>query len=417
MSYSYALIQMLQCDQGMGNLIKIYDEDDVLSNLILVDLGAENGSRGYAQDAVNAVMNALKEMDASGHMKEAGLDMLVVSHQDYDHWSLIPDLQKKIKDALEDGTLDGFRLGGVVVGGREWRDAAVNGVYEFALEFNAEVLELPDGWSDYLEPAKGLKRLGQWEGVVFRTLAVNATINRKGSDLIRNGTSAVIVAEFGKWKVILPGDSTANTMGWINKIVTDWSNATGVSPIANTFVLSVPHHGALRTFADNFTSKNPKLSIGTAFAQNTSAAIVGASAGKVAKFKHPYKRVLDLLAHKAITRPAHDYVNYDEAYADWQVVAGSTKGIFTTMTSLTNPPARQSWEFRVDSSGALGARVIRLGGPPVRPSWRLGAEPGGPGRPVEEPRAPSGAMPEGEWILLAGPDEPGAGAGEPTPSG
>lgn len=416
MSFSYALIQMLQCDQGMGNLIKIYDSNQDLTNLVLVDLGAENGSRGYAQDAVTAVVDALEEMEYDG--QDAYLDMLVVSHQDFDHWSLIPDLHEKIKAALDDGTLESFQIGRVVVGGREWRDAAETAVFDFAVEFDAAVDELPDPWSDYLNPGAGATKIDDWEGVVFRTLAVNATVNRKGLDLIRNGTSAVIVVELGKWKVILPGDATANTMGWINKIVADWTKATGASPIANTFVLSVPHHGALRTFADNFTTKNPKLDIGTTFAQNTSAQIVGASAGKVAKFKHPYKRVLDLLAWKAGTkRAAHDYVNYDEAAGDWQVVPGSTKGIFTTMTSLTDPPARRSWQFRVNSAGALAAQVIRLGGPPEPPSWRLGAEPGGPGRPVEERPAERAVRPEGEWIELAGPDEPDAGADEPAPSG
>ena len=175
-------------------------------------------------------------------------------------------------------------------------------------------------------------------------------------DLERNGTSAVLGIQFGGVFVVIPGDATADTCGWINDNVFDkWKKAGKGNPVSPCRALGAPHHGALRTIADNFISTSrAKLGIATKFAKYVSAENVVASAGWYSKFKHPYKSVMLLLAVNAdADRAEHDFVWYDDTEADWKHVEDDERGIYTTITTLGDPPKRTGWSFLITPTGEI----------------------------------------------------------------
>lgn len=372
MAWGKSSLFVLHCDQGMGNLIKIYTtigSNLVLTNLALIDLGSEIRTKRYAGDAVDGVMDALREMNSGGVTPK--IDLLVLSHQDYDHWSLLPDLRGKIENEFPD-----FKVGQLVTGGQRWKTQALTELHALETQFACTSQPLPRMHSDYDTPITGLRQLTDIGGVKFRVLAANSPISRSAEDLIRNGTSAVIVVECGPNKYILPGDATADTISFINDLLNAYLTHTGTNPISTCYVLSVPHHGALRTIADNFTTKNPSLILANHFAGLMSAKVVAASAGYLSQFKHPFKRVLDLLAVRSTSlADAHNYISYDDQAGDWDMVSNTTKDIFTTITTLTNPPGRMTWKFHVSPSGQRSFEVELRGAPIAAAPGRLMAVP------------------------------------------
>src|SRR5262245_39700397 len=97
----------------MGTLVKFYNAGGKLINLALIDLGSSTSGKQYAGSAVTRVIDALKQMKTDGQTPK--LDMLLISHQDYDHWSLLPALQEKITDEIS-----GFKMGDLYTSGSSW---------------------------------------------------------------------------------------------------------------------------------------------------------------------------------------------------------------------------------------------------------------------------------------------------------
>ena len=346
MAASKIKVEFLHCDQGMGSLIRIYNSAGKLENLALIDLGSESGTKRYAGEAVADIIEALKEMQADG-MKPR-ISLMIVSHQDYDHWSLLPDLIDEIISELPNTEVDE-----IYYGGARWRPAAVETLKAFKREFGVEAIPLPRAHTDYDTPGKKTE-LATIDGVTFRTLAVNVPCSRSADDLVRNGTSAVMVCEFGGTHCIFPGDATADTVGFINRLVFDpWDKAGKGVPTRPCRALSAPHHGALRTIASNFTTKGAKLDIARTFSLYVEAENVIASAGYYSKFKHPYKSVMEQLGVKARDAGEHGLVVYDETIPDWQHFAKFKKGLYTTVETLDTPPSRVGWTFSISSTGVI----------------------------------------------------------------
>ena len=342
-------VVFLHCDQGMGTLIRIYDSINRLTNLVLLDLGSESGTKKYATSAIDSVINALKQMMTDG-IKPA-IDLLVLSHQDTDHWSLLPELLKRI-----DKEVDTTKVKKIVYGGTLWKTRATRVLEKWEERFGVDADALARSNCSYKKPGeKG--DIDTISGVAFRLLCTNAPISRSAEDLERNGTSAVVVVDFGGVTAILPGDATADTLGWINDNVFDlWKNKGKGNPVTPCRALGAPHHGALRTIASNFVAvvKKAKLTIADDFAANVATENVVASAGYESQFLHPYKEVLELLAIKASTnQDEHDWVWYDGTKSDWFRVTASKRGIFTTITTLDWPPKRLGWRFTITAKGEI----------------------------------------------------------------
>lgn len=356
MTASKVEVVVLHCDQGMGTMVKVFEEvmgSEELTYLALIDLGSETSTKRYATDAVDEVMNTLQAMTPPR------IDLLVLSHQDNDHWSLMPEL----KDRIVKAGLN-VELGAFFRGGARWKKRALDNVRSYEQHFGVDSEPLPRSHSDYENPAK-LGKLDEHAGAVFRVLAVNTPVARSADDLIRNGTSAVIVVEFAGNHAVLPGDATADTIAFVNEIFREWKRVLRRNPVTPCFLVGAPHHGALRTLASNFTTKAPKLDVAKEFADALKARWVAASAGYESDFYHPFLGVMRLLSvgtgKEATT---HTFVVWNEAKNRWEAVEDTDQNIFTTICSLTNPPLRQSWSFEMAASGELSVSFVSRGGQP-----------------------------------------------------
>jgi beta-lactamase superfamily II metal-dependent hydrolase len=341
-------VVFLHCDQGMGTLVRIYDDLDRLAHLALLDLGSESGSKKYSDTAINSVIRALKQMVAD-KMKPK-IDLLLVSHQDFDHWSLLPSLLDKILAEIPKCDVDE-----IYYGGTKWRKKASDAISDWEDEFGIKAEAFSRGESNFSKPGKA-GEVKDIDGVKFHLMCANVPISRSAQDLERNGTSAVMAIRFGGVFAIIPGDATADTCGWLNdNVFGPWKKAGKGNPVSPCRALGAPHHGALRTIASNYVSTSrAKLDIATTFANYVSAENVVASAGWYSKFKHPYKEVLELLAVKAdVDRAEHDFVWYDGSKADWKHIEDSERGIYTTITTLSDPPKRTGWSFTISKTGEI----------------------------------------------------------------
>ena len=335
-------VVFLNCDQGMGTLIRIYNSAGTLANLALIDLGSSAGTKQYASDALNEVMKALNEMKTAGVAPK--IDFLLISHQDYDHWSLLPDLLVKIKDKVSNCT-----VGEMYRAGSNWSQRAVDAIDDWQKHFKKKCTPLPAPTSHYA-PELSEKPLKDIDNVIFRILCANIPIESREPSRQKNGTSAVVAIKFGKVHVILPGDATADTLNWIN---TEVFAAYMESPVPNCLALGAPHHGALRTIASNFQTDKPNLSVAKVFAENVGAKNVVASAGYYSHYKHPSKECLEVLAGEEVSKDKeeHSFVWFDFSKYKWLEEEKDRRGIYTTVVGLYTPP--QNWSFTIDNQGRI----------------------------------------------------------------
>lgn len=345
-------VTFLHCDQGMGTLVKIYDNLDRLAHLALVDLGSEAGTKKYSDRAIAAVVRALKQMEADKITPT--IDLLLISHQDFDHWSLLPDLLSEIESEIT-----GCRVLDIYYGGTSWRKKAKDAITEWEHEFGVSAEALAREYTNYETPGtkKAIKVI---DGVAFRLLCSNVPVSRAAADLERNGTSAVLAIDFGGVTCVIPGDATADTVGWINdNVFGPWAKKGKGNPVQPCRALGAPHHGALRTIASNFVSTSrAKLEVASAFANYVAAQNVVASAGWYSKFNHPYRNVMELLAVKARTDvDEHNFVWYDGSAGKWEQKSKDKRGIYTTIMELTDPPKRTGWMFSITSAGVITFKI------------------------------------------------------------
>jgi beta-lactamase superfamily II metal-dependent hydrolase len=335
-------VVVLHCDQGMGTLVRVWEDvsgTPTITHMALIDLGCENGTKRFAGDAIDNVIISLEAMATPK------LDLLLISHQDTDHWSLLPGLVEAIQSDVPATTLGTFYRGGM-----GWKKGAKAVIELVEKHFGVKCNPWTDSRSDYADPAKGKLAIADYAGVAIRILIVNADSTKS----IANGTSVVTVIDFGGSTSIIPGDATAQTLSACNSLIDNWIAKKGANPVTPCFLLTAPHHGALATIADNFTTKNPRLLIANEFAQRTQAAWLAASAGYLSKFNHPYKNVMQLLGYKiGTTAKVHNFVWYDQAAAAYERIVGTQQNFFTTVTSLTDPPDVVAPIFTMMPSGAV----------------------------------------------------------------
>jgi beta-lactamase superfamily II metal-dependent hydrolase len=357
MSASKCTIVVLHTDQGMGTLVKIYNEvmgGQQLTSLGLIDLGSETRTKRYAGDALDVIAAALDEMYTPF------FDFIVISHQDTDHWSLLPDLSKRLEKYPDIG------IGNLYYGGTHWKKKAKDTVTEFATDWGGDVQPWATSLSAYSNPSSAPKPFETIDGVEFCVLMVNADSTKS----VANGTSAVISVNFGGSTVILPGDATAQTLSAINTTLKKWKK----NPIQPCYLLTAPHHGALATISDNFTTKNPKLTIATEFGTLVSAKWLAASAGFESHFNHPSKKVIAKLSPAvASTAVDHNYIVYDNDNSKWEAINKTDVNIFTTITTLDDPPVRVSWNFEMLPSGQVSFQSEPT--PKSKREQRKGTEP------------------------------------------
>jgi hypothetical protein len=322
---------MLFVDQGMGNLITLTtknDPADVKYNA-LIDFGTKSTDKA-GPDTVTWVANIL----TNGGKKNAVLNLVVISHKDDDHWSLFPALNEaiiKLKKTLSITTLYyGDEAGNYNIISKKY---GVTVIDYLAKLVTGNYYYLPDEASHYKKKPH-LSDFAEFDGVRFVPVIGNVITSRQSSkDIVANTLSIVMAVLYKDIPIVLPGDATAETLAAIYELLEAGGD---IDEIKSAFMLSVPHHGALRTLASNYKSTNANLNVATDFAAELDAWNVGASAG-FENYGHPDEEVMDLFAAYAQKRPrAHDYVVFSRTKNYW--VKKSTKeGIFTTyLTAGTN---------------------------------------------------------------------------------
>src|SRR5689334_2223615 len=313
-------VTCLSVDQGMGTLVRIYNKDgdkDKLTNLALLDLGSSTRDKKASKLGVDTVVSALQKM-AEDKVNPPTLDLVVISHQDEDHWNLLNALKERI-DAADDlkdvTTIKQMKYGGQGT----WDRKAKKSMKDFGKALKASATVLAVNVSEYLEPPPPdppiLKPIS---GVEFRLLCTGVSLPAsipKSSPEARNAASAVVVIRFGGKNVVVPGDATAATIGWINTRVFDEWEKEKKNPVDPCVVVNAPHHGSLRTIAGEAKGKKRKAevddpsitSIGSKFAKYVSAKNVVASAGYKSKHSHPSKSVMIELAVAAEEEAKDDH--------------------------------------------------------------------------------------------------------------
>jgi beta-lactamase superfamily II metal-dependent hydrolase len=366
MSASKIAIQVLHVAQGMGTLVKIYTAGTMgghkLTHLVLVDLGSDTSTRLYATDGVDKVIEALKEMaNPVTGTGTPSLAFVVISHQDKDHWSLLVPLATAIhKNKLT------VKVGALYYGGVKWADKATKNIKLFAKIHGAATVPITK--SDYNTSGINTGVFQKIEDVEFRVLAVNVPSRRSSPDLKRNTSSAVVVVRFAGKRVVLPGDATSETLGYINNVLYAIKKKGGVSPVNPCPVLSAPHHGALRTLATNLTTKNPKLDIAQAFVEFCQPVCTAASAGFKTKHKHPSQQVMQTLTKYATTTERkHSFIVYDFGKKKWWSSGDTTFGAFTTIVATTEPIQRQTWTWVITATGETSFYSTVNGPAPATP--------------------------------------------------
>ncbi|HEY3598074.1 MAG TPA: hypothetical protein VGL08_11265 [Paraburkholderia sp.] len=397
-------VTMLFVDQGMGNLVELVDTaSKEIVFRALVDFGSAKTSV-----CTETVTWLAKKISTN---KKAKLDLLVISHKDNDHWSLLPKLAEELGEM--DHTLE-------ITLAKHGNKPKEYNKYKSLSEGTKKKRTILEYMSQYQTldayPEKASSYVGsppsapivKSNGVAFKVVTVNVPAGGSAKDIIANTASLVLAIEGNKSTVMLPGDATAETCKELNRIL---ENAKG-KLLAKPAFLGVPHHGALRTLASNYITSDPNLDVGKKFADTLLPKCIGASAG-FSTHRHPSKTVLDLFTTSLSTSTDHPYVQYDNAEAKW--VDPKTKNmVYTTYLNIgpkvkkkkqTAGSNRANWRFRIDPDGDLFVLEIPLTGPvptaaqEIRLTWH--------GEPVQPPaHSIEPPMRNGRPILMARPQTP-----------
>ncbi|MEN2976714.1 hypothetical protein P7L78_02600 (plasmid) [Tistrella bauzanensis] len=344
-------LNALWCDQGMAHMLLANEhEDEFIPDVIaLFDFGATLNfitkvlKPAIAAPAVKSVVEALQSQRIGDRVPK--LDLVMVSHQDDDHWRLLTYLM----DELERIELP-YTVGKIVYAGSDWGQSALNVLTRLATktaDADTDLVYFNTVTSSY-KPANGtLGQMKNYGDIVIRTLAANTPSKFKAKSKERkNGSSAVMVIDYARERIILPGDATWETMAAMNKILAAWTT----SPVQPVTAMSAPHHGSLNTATQsNDAGNDSDLSELIAFTELTRPNSVIASAGIATSHKHPHAIVLKKLIKYAgsYAFPAHPVVYYDLIDAEFKRKDEVAANLYTTVLGLTAPVLVANWHFTV----------------------------------------------------------------------
>jgi hypothetical protein len=302
---------MLFTDQGMGNLISIVDETKptIVLYSALIDFGSAHSS--LTDETVNFVKTYVDTNRAAG--KKPDFDLVVVSHQDNDHWSLFPKLIAKFSNNSK-MTIGKLKYGGDIA---SYGTGAAQAVAQLA-QLAVDSKPLPVTECSYYSttgPTAALDFFPAQSPYVRLVPVISNVATASTKKDIKNNTVSLMVGvqwAFGgkvQTSVLLPGDLTSSTLIGLFKVQpAAFADLTGIR------VLSIPHHGSHRTISDNYdTDINDRtFNLATWFAKWMAAGVLGASAG-FASHRHPYQSVIDLFAANVLSSTTeHPYVSYDQ---------------------------------------------------------------------------------------------------------
>ncbi|WP_372022648.1 hypothetical protein P7L70_04615 (plasmid) [Tistrella mobilis] len=348
-------LDALWCDQGMAHVVEIYEKssDALPASIVVIDFGVEVMKKSgvlveqQAAPAVAYLVNLLKALQQAG--RTPTIDLFVVSHQDTDHWGLIPYFVEAIKQ--DDIPLVVSKL---CYGGQFWKPKssdALKLLRPYVPDPDENFLPYKANVTDYGTPDVGKGELAHFGDVVFRTLIVNAPVSSPTSSLKINGTSAVLVIEFGGYVLVLPGDATWETFKRADEILALWTKG---SPLKPCLFLSAPHHGALATISQGGTSKID-VAYFDKFIDYCTPLTVLASAGSNNSFNHPILEVLYVMCKSIGTGQygSHSFVAFKYEDKTWYNFFNITHDVFTSVLTDSYPVRVADWFFKLTSNNFL----------------------------------------------------------------
>lgn len=316
-------VRMLYCGQGMTNWIEYFPTDSAQTNrlptmLVLVDLG------GNRTEAVEYIIERLVAIKAATGATPP-IRCAIFSHQDRDHWQLIPSfLAQLTKSKITD-----LKIGFIKQGGSEWKQDALDAVDKLATATKAKAKV--SFFSDYSTDYWGFKNEITSEGECrIRLVMANCPCSDKGSGMLENGTSAAVAIELGGKSIILPGDSTWETLQSINKLFTKPDQ-----PLP-CFALGLPHHGSLRTTVQGYRANKAIEDMGWSHVETFVGKLkpkqIGASAGYQNSHHHPMEEIVEVFEKYVTVKSDKHYLNtWKFADDDWTTPTRATS-VWTTVT-------------------------------------------------------------------------------------
>jgi len=236
--------RVLDVGQGSCNLVRIYDDDEFLSHLLLIDLGT-NSSQKIARDNLEWIREQILANNRY-------LDALIVTHGDTDHYNMIA----KILPAL--GPPTGHQIGMVRYGGPAWRYKRGQLITTLAT-YTQDIGSFTPSQTGYALD-DGPKWDPIWatgddpDDVVLQLIIANTPHARDPVSMVKyqkmnaeavNTKSVVLGVEWRNRWVVATGDATSTTLGAINGLLEDELN-----PLPQNFMMTVPHHGSRKTTYD-----------------------------------------------------------------------------------------------------------------------------------------------------------------------
>jgi beta-lactamase superfamily II metal-dependent hydrolase len=335
------ILDGLWCGQGMANMVRIYkdlatDPKTKPSDYLCVfDFGSGGLSASKKvlgiTPPVAFMMEQLELQVKAG--RTATIDLMLISHQDRDHWQLLGELNEQI---VKRGMT--VVVGEMILSGANWRASSKTAVKKFI--DRAKGYYWYDGeFSSYYDPAQPLKPLNVGD-MSMTMLVTNVATNDTKEDIDRNCSSAVVLLQLGQLAFILPGDATWETFARLQQIM---------KPLPFVYAASVPHHGALRTMNRNTSVVKPDLQDLIWFTDYARPTSIYASAGIKNTHSHPYRIVLETMgrytsAEQFQQRPI---VVFNGATSQFELLPDIRNNIYTTVLNLTTPAQTANWIFNI----------------------------------------------------------------------
>jgi beta-lactamase superfamily II metal-dependent hydrolase len=351
----------LWCDQGMANMLTANEyEDDYIPDVVaLFDFGTtvrfitKTLVPKLAAPAVERVCEVLESQEQAG--KPPRIDLVVISHQDEDHWKLLRYLMDAVKLRKIPMT-----VGKIIYAGSDWGNTARNTLIELGT-YTANPKKDLTYWdtlvSDYSNPSKPPTQADALGDIVIRTLIANSpTTSKAKSNERKNATSAVMVIDYAGERIILPGDATYETLNQINIYLSAWKN----SPVQPVSLMSAPHHGALATMTKSSTTDNDAdLSELIRFTELTQPDSVITSAGIANSHSHPHAIVLKKLIKYAGSGAflLHPVVYYDLVAKEFRVQKEVMANLYTTVLGLDTPVPVANWFYTLTPDDPMVTNV------------------------------------------------------------
>jgi hypothetical protein len=361
------ILDGLWCGQGMANMVRIFKnlgtdpKTEPSDWLCVFDFGSGGLSKSKAvlgiTPPVGFIMQQLKLQQGAGRTPR--IDLMLISHQDRDHWQLLGELNEQIEN-------EGMTVvvGRMILGGSNWRDSSEAAVKKFSDRVpdpKKNVTPFETEFSSYYYPDKpvpteyvGANSPNGPSDLQMTFLVTNVATNSPLEDIDRNCSSAVVLLRLpGVFSTpglsfILPGDATWETFSRLKAIMQNWPK----NPLPPVYAASVPHHGALRTMNRNTSVSAPDLQDLIWFTDYTRPASIYASAGFFNTHSHPYRVVLDTMGK--YTSEDHfqrrNLVVFNGIADKFELDRDVRKNKYTTVLNLTEPAETANWIFNITPS-------------------------------------------------------------------